>query len=315
MKKLSKQEFLEIDKWMHLNARELELKIWNYHFGKVSKKDVILALMYYQNSDGGFGNTLEPDSWNPNSSPYTTLRAINILKDVDFVDINHPVYQGIIKFLESGVHSSKNGWYFSIPINDHYPHAPWWSYDEKKNQYESIGITAELSGFILRYLKDNTELYKKALRYSDMIFSGLDTVDKHGDMGIMGYCRLLEDIKCAGLTDKYDIEALEKKLKILVNGSIEKDTSKWQQYSVRPSKYIKSPDSIYLDDNKEILFRELEYLIETRPQNGVWGISWSWFENNEKYPKEFAISENWWKASIAIDNVFLLNNFDMIEFQ
>lgn len=60
MRKLSKQEFIEIDKWIHLNARELELKIWDYHFGRASKEDVILALMHYQNNDGGFGNTLAP---------------------------------------------------------------------------------------------------------------------------------------------------------------------------------------------------------------------------------------------------------------
>jgi hypothetical protein len=211
------------------------------------------------------------------------------------------------------VHSSDKGWYFSIPINDNYPHAPWWSFDIKVNAYESIGITAELSGFILRYLKENNKLYEKALRYSDMIFERLDTVENHGDMGIMGYCRLLDSIKKSGLTERYDTVALEDKLRNLVTDSIERDTSKWIYYSVRPSKYIKSPESMYYDDNKDILHKELEYLIETRPQNDVWGINWSWFENNEKYAKEFVISENWWKASIAIDNILLLTNFDMLD--
>lgn len=44
-----------------------------------------------------------------------------------------------------------------------------------------------------------------------------------------------------------------------------------------------------------------------------WGITWSWFGNNEKYAKEFAISENWWKADGAIRKVILLRNFGRIE--
>lgn len=235
--------------------------------------------------------------------------------NIDFVELNHPVYQGIIKFLENGVHCSDIGWHFNIPSNDDYPHAPWWAYNMDKNEYESIGITAEISAFILRYLKDNTCLYEKALYYSDMIFDKLNTLDEHGEMGIMGYCILLDSIKKVGLAERYDVVDLEKKLKDTVSNSIEKDLSKWIYHSVRPSKYIKSPDSIYFEDNKEILFKELEYLIETRPQNDVWGIDWSWFENNEKYPKEFAISENWWKAAVAIDNFILLKNFDMIYMQ
>ena len=46
-----------------------------------------------------------------------------------------------------------------------------------------------------------------------------------------------------------------------------------------------------------------------------WNITWSWFENNEKYAKEFAISENWWKASIAIEKIRLLQNFGRVEEQ
>jgi len=313
MQKLFKKDFHEIDKWMHRNARELELGIWRYHFAGGNKEAVLSALAYYQNSDGGFGNKLEPDSWNPNSSPYTTLRAINILKGIDFTDINHPIYRGIIKFLERSEHCSDYGWCFSIPINDNFAHAPWWSYSIEANTYESIGITSELSAFILMYLKENNKLYSRALNYIDHILKQLYVLDNHGDMGILGYCTLLDEIKESKLTKQYNYEELDKKIKELVSNSIEKDTKKWAGYSTCPSKYIKSPQSIYYDDNMDILNEELDYLVDTRPKNSVWGITWSWFKNNEKYAKEFAISENWWKGIIAIDNVVLLKNFGRID--
>lgn len=68
-----------------------------------------------------------------------------------------------------------------------------------------------------------------------------------------------------------------------------------------------------LKENKDLVAQEIEYLIETLPQNDVWGITWTWFDNNAKYSKEFAISENWWKANKAIEKIQFLKNFNGIE--
>lgn len=57
----------------------------------------------------------------------------------------------------------------------------------------------------------------------------------------------------------------------------------------------------------------MEYLVDTLPQNDVWSISWSWFENKDKYPKESSISENWCKAYKAIDKLIFLKNFGRID--
>lgn len=95
--------------------------------------------------------------------------------------------------------------------------------------------------------------------------------------------------------------------------SIETDVSKWAYYGVRPSNYIIGPQSACYEDNKEIVEKELDYLEQTLPENGVWGITWTWFDNNEKYAKEFAISENWWKAAAAVDKLVLLKNFGRLE--
>lgn len=124
MLKLSSENFYEIRDWMYRNARNIELSLWKYHFENGSKDDVLTALAFYQNEDGGFGNTLEADNWNPESTPYTTLRAIDVIKSIDFSDMKHPILRGIFKYLESGKYMTENGWMFSIPSNDHYPHAP-----------------------------------------------------------------------------------------------------------------------------------------------------------------------------------------------
>jgi hypothetical protein len=309
MVKLGLESYHEIRSWIYRNSRSIDLTLWQYLFENGSKEAVLSALAYYQNEDGGFGKALEADSWNPNSSPYTTLYAINILKCIDFSDIYHPIIQGIIRFLESNTYFSENGWLFNIPSNNDYAHAPWWTYNSEANELESIGITAELCSFVLRFLDKSSNLYKNVIAITDRIIKKLETESNYGDMGIGGYCVLLDTIKQLGIEANYDYNFLQTTVKKLVYNSIERDTTKWVFYGVRPSNYITSPDSIFYTDNEEIVQKELEYIIKTRMKNDVWNITWSWFDNNEKYQKEFAISENWWKATKAIEKVVLLRNF------
>ena len=313
MKMLTAQAYREISFWMHRNARPVDLEVWRYHFENGSREAVLAELSLYQNEDGGFGHALEADSWNPDSSPYTTLAAIHILKSIGFLDRCHPMLQGIFRYLAKCPDLTGYGWRFSIPSNDDHPHAPWWTYNEEANAYESIGLTAGIAGFILLYGDKNTGLYEKAVSFAAAVTDKLKSPGKYGDMGIGGYCTLLDSIQKAGVEELFDCGFLAKALQKQVHDTIERDTSKWVYYGVRPSNYIDSPESPYLRDNEDIIQKELEYLIDTRPQNGVWPIPWSWFENNEKYAKAFAISENWWKAVKGTEKMLLLRNFGRLD--
>ena len=113
MKVLNKNDYQEIRTWIHRNARELELSVWNYFFENGSREAVIDALSYYQNEDGGFGHAVEPDGWNPESSPYATLVVTGILRRTgaaDAMGAGHPMMQGIFRYLESGAGCDVNGW-------------------------------------------------------------------------------------------------------------------------------------------------------------------------------------------------------------
>ncbi len=310
---ISKNKFVKIKEWVYRNGRDIELNLWKYHFENGSKDGVISALSFYQNEDGGFGNALEPDNWNPNSTPYTTLYAIDILKEIEFVDLNHPIYKGILKYLYSEKDLTEYGWRFSVLTNNDFPHAPWWNFDEAANITESIGISAGLSVFVLKYADHNSPLYQKVSGLVKISIDCLLTGNNFGDMGIGGYIELIQAMQELGINE-YDYTSLQLKINELVKSSIEKDISKWIYYGVRPSNYIKSPQSIYYAENKDITDKEIKYLMETIPQNDVWGITWTWFDNMSRYSKEFAISENWWKAYKAIEKLRFLKNFECIEF-
>lgn len=312
MKKLDNVSLEEIKKWVYRNARPLEIAIWQYEFENGSKEAILSSLSNYQNEDGGFGNALEPDLWNPNSSPYTTLYAIKILKSINFTDTKHPIIQGIFRFIESRIHSNENGWLFSIPSNDPYPHAPWWTYNVDANKYENIGVTAGICCFILTFASKESQIYKDVLTIVDKLIARLKMPENNGEMGVGGYCELIETLPQLGLSNRYDMDSIANTVKKLVDQAIEHDVSKWAYYGKTPASFIASPDSFLYKENEELMQIELDYIIEKRQVNGVWNITWSWFDHNEIYAKEFAISENWWKSVIAIEKLKLLRNFDRI---
>lgn len=300
--KLKEQYYEEIRQWIYRNGRQIEISLWKFHFEDGSVDNVLSALEVYQNIDGGFGHALEADNWNPDSSPYTTLYAINILESIGFFNKNHKICQGIMKYLESGRHFENDQWLFSIPSNDMYPHAPWWAYNQDANKIEGTGLTAELIAFALEYFDEESEIYKKSLNFVKSILDKLMNADDHGEMGIAGYLVLVDKLKTLGITVG-DLDRIQNKLRKQIQDSIEHDISKWKYYGVRPSNYIISPDSPYYEENKDIVEKELDYIIQTKPEDDVWGITWTWFDNNEKYAKEFAISENWWKSCKAIEKL------------
>ncbi len=114
-------------KYVLENARPLELAVYRYFFEEGSNKAVIDELSKFQNTDGGFGNALEPDFFNPNSSPIATNDAIITLSRVNALDRDSDIAKGIVKYLEShdSFNEDKKRWLFAIDSNKDYPHAIW----------------------------------------------------------------------------------------------------------------------------------------------------------------------------------------------
>ena len=312
MKKIDTDALDQIRNWIYRNGRRLEVAVWQCEFEGGSREAVIEAMKPYQNEDGGMGHALEADNWNPASSPYTTMIALQVLDRIGWNDPAHPVLQGILKFFESGKYYQDGLWLFSIPSNDDYPRAPWWTYDEERNKTESLGITVLTAALLMKYTSPESVLHQKAMEIAAKLLETLESLAEFGDMGMAGYCTLLETIKERGMEELFAYEKLAGILSEKVYRSIERDTEKWMYYGMRPSTCIHAPESLCYKGNEEIIEKELDYLIETRQEGGVWSIPWTWFDLMEKYAKEFAISENWWKAEKAIEKLVFLRNFARI---
>jgi len=316
MKRLTENDFTEIKTWIYRNARQIELALWQYEFENGSKEAVLDALSFYQNEDGGFGHTLEADSWNPNSTPYTTMHAVSMLNNIGFTDAEHPIVKGILRFFENTEYFSEYGWAWSIPTNDDYPRAPWWNFDSV-SQYDNtvvgFGLTAEIVSFILRTAKKDASIYGKAVALIEKIVELSGNPETNGEDGgalnALGVTALAETLQKLDLLDKLNAKALPENAKIMVAKVIETDSSKWDEYTSFPHFIIETPDNMHYHDYKDVIEEELDHLIKTRPEKSVWGISWTWFENMAQYANEFAVSENWWKSYHAIWKMRFLKNF------
>lgn len=302
---MKKEDYDKICKWMYRNARPLDLARWQYHFEGGSKEKVLKALSAYQNEDGGFGHALEADSWNEFSAPIQTWNATEVLREIDFADRDHPMLQGILKYLKGA--KDNDFWLAEIPTNNDYPHAPWWSYNKESVMEWGYNPTASLLGFIL-YFGDKSDVWYEECYglATHMIaeFLRKETMEMHEISCFIQFLYYVEmgEIEVAGLAE------FKHKLGEFVHKSINQNVNEWGNYTCTPSRFIHQPDSIFYADNKELTDYECEYIVNNRNEIGIWNIRWEW----GMYPEEFAISKNWWSASIIIENLLFLKNFNVI---
>lgn len=298
-------------KFIYRNARPVDLALWRYQFEKGNQKNVLKALAYYQNEDGGFAHGIEPDLWNSQSSPLATSTAISILSDIDFFDPADPMVQGILTYLEKTPFQTEKGWFLKVPSNNEGPHAAWWEYSKETEMsfYGGMGYnpTAILAGFILKTADSSSELYQKALKIVQEAIAKIvqnGTIEMHE---ISCFCRLLDFLeRTDDLPSQIELGVLKTHLKSAVHNGIEKDVTKWTNYVAKPSHFFRTKNSLFYLENKDVADYECEYILKTQEANGAWPITWSW----DKYPKEFAISSIWSQTHVIIENLLYLQGMD-----
>lgn len=297
--------------FIYRNARPLDLARWQYHFEGGSKEAVLTSLAAYQNEDGGFGHALEPDAWNPNSSPIQTWTATEILREIDFTDNTHPIIQGILSYLASGKDFDGKFWYNTVRSNNDYPHAPWWHTDSNSTCHNSYNPTACLAGFIVRFADRDSDLYRLGCRIAKEAYDAYFEQDLLGDMHTAAcYIRLWQYCDETGMVDVIDLTALKERLREQVQHSITKNTAEWKTgYICKPSQFFNTRSSIFYSDNRDIADYECDFIIKSQLDDGCWNIPWGW----NGYPEEWSISKNWWKGNGAILNMLYLKGFGKLE--
>ncbi len=286
-------------KFIYKNARPLDFARWQYLFENGTKEAVLRILEAYQNEDGGFGHGLEADCWNPNSSPVQTWAATEIIREVGLDDPEHPIIQGILRYLASTDCFNGHTWSNTIPSNDHYPHAPWWNY--APSQELSYNPTACLVGFILKYAKRESQLYTTAVGLAKESYAFFQSNYPMDSMHTVScFVELYEYLSECCPVEEIDRNEFEDLLQNQIQHVLTADTSVWStEYVCKPSLFIHSQKSAFYSANQEICSFECEFITKTQEKDGSWNVTWDWGE----YPEQWHISKNWWKSDLILKNV------------
>lgn len=314
MREQDREVFEKARKFVYRNARQLDVARWRYHFEQGSAQEVTAALSVYQNEDGGFGHGLEEDCMNPNSSPMQVWRATVALREIGGLHNANPMIREMLRYLEQTVDFDGEKWSNVIPTNNDYPHAPWWTYPRAPWQQETddylfgnrYNPTASLAGFVLRYAGAECTFGKTALRIAQNAIEELFKIGDPQDMHVLScLIQLREDIIGAGLCECFEMERLTALLQELVSATITKDVSSWENsYVCKPSQFFQKKESIFYEKNREAVQCECEFIRKTQMPDGGYTVTWDW----EEYPQAWAVSKNWWRAEITVNNMIFLDN-------
>ncbi len=294
--------------FVYRNARPLDLARWQFHFEGGSSEAVLHALSFYQNEDGGFGQGLEPDYLNPNSTPMATWAATELLYEVGFTDKARPIVKGVLRYLESGADfdEKQNKWLNTVPSNNDYPHAVWWEYGGESSSI-SYNPTAALAGFILLFADKGSAIYEKACKIAteaaEWFVSAAPINDNHD---LACFIRLYNALEKADLLSADTMVKFRTGLCESVKLTICQDTEKWAvEYVTKPSDFNITRDSIFYTDSADLAEYECEFIMNTQLPDGGFVVTWQWWTDY----KEYEVSANFWKSGFAIKNMLYLRNY------
>lgn len=305
---MSENNFYEAAKsFVYRNARPLDFALFRYHFEQGAAEDVLRILASYQNSDGGFGHALEPDNWNPASTPIATwaatqkLRALGVPETADRLAAQR-IIDGILRYLDSGADFADGKWYNTVAGNNDYPHAVWWSCEQGEGVPHD-NPTVSLAGFALCYADKGSSLYQKAEQIiSKAVAAFIEKPIK--EMHVLKvYLELLSYLEKSGRSALVDMESFREALYDTIRNDVCKEPEKWYtEYVSKPSNYYDGTDRLLAIFDRALCGKEAELMLKQQCPDGAWNVTWQW---HTEY-KEFEISANWWKSSMIIDNLLYL---------
>ncbi|GGA68167.1 hypothetical protein [Ornithinibacillus halotolerans] len=315
MKKLLKADLHKTKAYLDNHCRQLERARFKYFYANGEKEKVLEELKVYQNSDGGFGNGIEPDFWTPVSSPMATWAAGQILFEID-ADKNEPMVQQMIDYLIEHYNRETGKWLSVIPEINDAPHAPWWHWEEGAEENWSFNPSIELAAFLIHWSEPESiaatigwDSIKQAVSY----LMEQKEMDKHEINNFQAFVTIIESHQSLLETETgHSYQIILNKVEELAFHCINKDTSSWDSgYVPLPLDFIDSPDNPLCERLGNLLEKNLDFYIEKMSEEGVWNISWEW----GMFPEAFEKASIYWQGILAVERYKKLEAFGRLEFK
>jgi hypothetical protein len=124
---LSRAGFEAARRFVEADGRPLDVALLRHRLGQGSAEAVMVALIAFQNPDGGFGAGLEPDMRSPASTGIAASIGLRLLARIE-APAKHPTVVGAVDWLEGALDRENGVWPIVGPDVELAPHAPWWAW-------------------------------------------------------------------------------------------------------------------------------------------------------------------------------------------
>lgn len=276
-------------------ARPLELAEYRCIFEGGPRRAVAEELKRFQNPDGGFGNALEPDNWNPGSTPITTNDAIIRLHHCGALGEAGDMAEGIARWLRSGEGflPEKRRWAGSVASNLLYPHAVWW--EPGDHEGEDWNPTVSLAAFMA--CVDGEEKWKELVGEA---FRWLESAEKIGSDEAKCFILAHGLLELYGVTDVIDLEKGREAVRRAVGLSLCRDVEKYGvDYAAGPSAFFCCEG--YLPAGIDGLIKaDLGAVDRLQMEDGGYDITWQW---HTPYEEEFRQAREWWRPRVTMEKL------------
>jgi len=309
MKLLTKSMQSDISRQMVFKARDIDMCLINALDESMPADYLLDCLMMYQNKDGGFGNGLHIDNYNPNSSVYQVYEAFRLLDMLGFDSNNtHELFDTIINkagnYLYNREIMKDNKWNPNTKTNDDFAHSFEYSCNDENKALFGYHPTIAILGYTLVFFKPTKAYYKKALKFARDIIDAFYNIKSLTKQEFISFNSFLNSIKKANVFVD-DISKIEEKLTKLAIDNISLDFDDINAiHPLDAALYLNDP---ILNEKKSL---ELDYIIDTIAPHGLWNHNGDW--GYDKYAEADSAMLKWIGAQ-TVNNYYVLKLHNRIE--
>ena len=304
MKRLTQAAFQNAKNFIMDQGRALDQRRFEFHFETGSADAVLAELASYQNDDGGFGNSLEPDIRTSVSSAIATTVGFQILREIR-APAGHALVRRGIEYFVTIYDESRQVWQIISPEVEEAPHAPWWNY---KNSAETFGQflvnpRAEIVGYLHEFSDGVPTKLLKPLATTVMKY--LDSPPDEMEM---------HDILCLARLAETEVlpnrDKIWEKLACVAAPRVARNAAQLTGYVLKPLWLVSSPESPLAAGLKDEVAMNLDFEIEQQGEDGSWSPTFSW---GDQYPETWQTAKKEWQSRFTVETLKTLRDFGRIE--
>ena len=303
MKQLTQAAFQRAKNFIMEQGRAVDQKRFEYHFEDGSADAVLAALSPYQNDNGGFGHSLEPDIRTPASSAIVTTIGFQLLREIQ-VPANHRVAQKGIQYFIATYDESRQLWYIVPPEVEEAPHAPWWKYETGPETFGRFLVNprAEIVGYLHEFSDGVPPELLNTLTAA--VLEHLESLPDEMEMHDVLCCVRLAETESLPNRDKI----WAKLARAAVQG-VARNAEELTGYVLKPLWLVPSPESPLAAELKDEVEMNLDFEIGQQGEDGSWSPNFSW---DDQYPEAWRAAKKEWQSRITVDTLKTLKDFDRI---